>query len=436
MTAHSGVLRDFADEIQHTAARGTGNTAGFTDGFMTEVRNWCKAMKPVVGRETVRVNKVVEHLQSLFKACDLLFNYKVYRSTQGSHVMADIVLVPAAEPFVSVMDGPAPDLDPPCAIIEVKGERGSSGDPWPQLVTYYTNHVTRNRWETRYSDGGESNDDAEMGNASLSDDEFEMDDDSLLSQTKYVYDVWHFPVILTAVDGPNVYHGAGVIGMEPIVQQLSASEQHFEKGSLPKSSHLSRVAANLRAWINAIHALAAQYRERRRTVAAAGTDGIAADMQASLVFPEVCVDGDAVVFLEHLARGTLRASWKGTAVVVKICEYYNDAAQQWAANGDPSFAAKILHTELLRGYCGEEWRIIVMEDLWVQGFETLATARKMNQVTEGDKEGIITKGVKQALTRLHARQWVFFDLRAPNVMVQRRDEGGWNATRTSSPQHA
>jgi len=34
----------------------------------------------------------------------------------------------------------------PCALIEVKRERGS-GDPWRQLYTCYEEHVYRNTWD-------------------------------------------------------------------------------------------------------------------------------------------------------------------------------------------------------------------------------------------------------------------------------------------------
>ena len=395
VTAHSTLLRKFAEDLQPSTTKKP-NTTGLTDAFMSAVRDYCTAMQPGVKKEKTREEIVLEHLPKLFAACGVPFNFKVYQSKSSYQSMVDIALVPAAEAFTGPIAGRTPDTEPPCAIIEVKGEPGSSGEPWPQLVTYYSDHVDRSMWV------GEE-------------------------YASHVCNVSRFPMILSAVDGPMVSHGAGVIGMVPTTQQLSHPEPHFETGD---RYHLVLVAANLRAWIRAIDALAAEYRAKQAIE-------LSDELDAELVFPELTVDGETVVFLEHLARGVFRASWNHQLVVVKICRHNNNQAQRWTAGqvaGGPkeSLAPKILHTESLPGSPGVPWHIIVMEDLWVQGFDPLTTHVRKHSLQDGDA-ALIRDGVTAALERLYEDkgpdtdvEWVFFDLRAPNVMVRRKDDGVWD----------
>ena len=404
VTACSAMLRAFAEDLQHpTTTTKEPNTTGLTDEFMTAVRDWCCAMKSVVTKEKPRENMVVEHLPKLFAACGVPFHFRVYQTTSSSPGMAHIALVPASEPYSRPISGRPSENKPPCAIIEVKGDAGvGSGEPWNQLVACYTDHVCRDK----------------------------------LGVFTQVTCVDNFPMILTAIDGPTVLHGAGVVSMTAVTEQLSAPQSHLDLGD---PCHLVLVAASLRAWIRVIHALAAHYRHhyRKREIETSPVDP---DTLANMVFPELAVGGEIVVFLEHLTRGTFRASWKSQPVVVKICPHNNDRAQRWTAgqeDGGTSLAAKILHTESLPGSVGVLWHIIVMEDLWVQGFETLATvrkswsSRKRKRLIDGMDD--IRAGVQAALDRLHAdrgddgtqAQWVFFDLRAPNVMVRRKN-GVWD----------
>ena len=378
------VFRDLAAAL-HANGEATAHPQ-VSEAMFNCAQAFCKAMQACVKEEAEREGItacVATHLSTIFTAAGLPFSYDMYVSNGSVH-MADIVLVPHDGSRESVCTKGRPPNDcPPCAIVEVKGEFGSSGDPWPQLWTYYADHVCRTEWVGVRED---------------------------VSETMRSHSA--FPMVLTAVNGHYMGFGGGIITTKPTTQRLGYSMATAMTGD---SYHPARVAANLVAWAHAIDAVAHELLETRAATLSGPAPAVA---MAQLSFPTLKADGERVWFIEHLARGVFRAMWRNGHVVVKVCRVNNDEAQGVLSGrqGDERGAPAILHSEDLRGVADTRWRVLVMEDLWTAGFDTLHVARERG--LGADDEAAIRAVVLRQLEVLHEHGYVFFDVRPPNIMVR------------------
>ena len=325
--------------------------------------------------------------------CALLDAHQAWRHPGEPPRLKAELLSSASVPDITLMAAgldPTDDTDErtntPLSLVELKNERGVSGDPDVQNLSYYADEVFADE------------------------------------------DLRPFPMLLVSMAGAEIHYHGAIVRSESYVGELMCATASCH----PRSEDAAHLAYLYARWFDACELI----RDDVEAVWASLPRSEPAKLRARL-FPDMEWPSDdaawqtteahptsgRINFVQHIARGAFRATMLERSVIVKFCTRNATATQQKCANA--STAARVLcdtcvvparSALAVAGTDSVAWRMVVMEDLEYQGFVQFGSVR--NQYSAAELLAV-QNGVQSALDIVHAEDQVFCDLRPPNVMVRK-----------------
>jgi len=247
-----------------------------SEDLLKETVKIAKAQKRVQNQsEDAWVSAFVPLLKQLFAACGVPFWYAIYTAKRGAGAPDTALAVRPddAEDIgarITVTSNQQLQDATIAALIEVKQDWGSSGNPWPELHTYYAAQAKRC---VRQSPGGGS-----------------------------LVKLWRnsrMPCILSVLAGPYWSAGCAVVETSLMMECIGPSVELCSPEARPY--HILTAARHLRAWVRTVDAVATAI------VTEAAAESSVRHPKVSLAFPHVLVRKGAtrerVNFVQHLERG-------------------------------------------------------------------------------------------------------------------------------------